>query len=93
VAPLSLPPQREHLKHGPRDTRKGRDAVVRPDADLAALSAEGHVWSNITYVRASQTTKTDLYLSAADSCEMSIPRPPESHELVVLSAKPRSLGR
>jgi hypothetical protein len=26
------------------------------------------VWSNITYVRASQTTETDLYLPAADSC-------------------------
>jgi hypothetical protein len=27
------------------------------------------VWSNITYVRATQATKTDLYLSAADSSD------------------------
>jgi hypothetical protein len=40
VAPLSLPPQREQLKHGPRHTRKGRSAGVLSNDALTTASLD-----------------------------------------------------
>jgi hypothetical protein len=69
---LSLAMQSGHFWRHPEGLASDETHSSAPMPNSRLLSAEGHVCPHTAYVRASQTTRTNLCLSAAESSGASI---------------------